>query len=220
MYVLIHKDRVIVGPMAWQRGMFVGALKKLNITTLLPRNAPVELPMIFDADTKLCSAVLEYPEYNSKIEYIHGPFWDFSEPVAVGTFQVLETPIEFIKGKLKAEVADVRYSREIAGVTVEIQGTTVTVDTNRGSRDIFVQQYLLMGDNDVVNWKFPEAWLTLTRSDLGKAVGAGVAHVQAQFNWELTKNEEIDACTTAAELDAIVIVDPETTTPTDIEEEI
>jgi len=207
MYVLVHKQRVIVGPMAWNRAMFSGALNKLNITTVLPRKDPTDLPIVFDADTKLCSAVLEYPEHNPKIEYLHGPFWNFDEPTAVGTFQILETPIEFIKGNLKATVATERYNREIAGTTATIQNMAVTVDTNRGSRDIFVQQYLLMSENDVVNWKFPEAWLTLTKSDLGIAVAAGVAHVQAQFNWELEKNEEIDACTTAAELDAVVIVE-------------
>ena len=73
-----------------------------------------------------------------------------------------------------------------------------------------------MGENDVVNWKFPEAWLTLTKSDLGIAVNAGVAHVQAQFNWELAKNEEIDACTTAAELDAVVIIEVAETTEEEI----
>jgi hypothetical protein len=66
-----------------------------------------------------------------------------------------------------------------------------------------------MGENDTVNWKFPEGWLTLTKADLGAAVTAGVAHIQSSFDWEKAKVEEIEAATDAATLDVIVIVEPQ-----------
>ena len=207
MYVLIHKNRVVVGPMGWNRAMFDAALKRAKITQTLPRVAPEQLPLVIDQDTKIMQASLVYQEYNSKIEYLHGPFWDLTGDQAIGTFEIKETPVEQIKAKLIQDAAAARYDKEIAGVKATIQGLEVTVDTNRGSRDVFVQQFLLMGENDVSSWKFPEGWLSLSKQDLGLAVAAGVAHVQAAFDWERSKIEEINAATTPAQLDAVVIVE-------------
>lgn len=192
--------------MAWNRAMFDGALHKLGIQITLPRTAPADLPMTIDGDTRLAEAVYEYPEYNTLTEYLHGPFWNFDAPVAVGTFQVMPIQIEFIKGTLHAQAAEERYRREAAGTTHVLQGQTVTLDTSRGGRDIFAQAYLLMADSDVKNWKFPEGWFTITRSELGSVVQAGSTYIQSCFDWERAKVEEIDACDTAAELSAVVIV--------------
>lgn len=209
MYVLIHKNRVIVGPMDWNRAMFDGALSKLQIVKTLPRTAPPDLPFIIDDETRLAESVYEYPPYNPRIEYPNGPFWNFDAPVAVGTFVVEPIPVEFIKASLKQEAAAERYRTEELGTTHVLQGVTVTLDTSRAGRDIFAQAYLLMGDTDVKNWKFPEGWFTVTKPELGGIVGAGSAYIQTCFDWERAKAEEIDACATAAELAAIVIVEPQ-----------
>lgn len=209
MYVLIHKNRVIVGPMDWNRAMFDGALSKLQIVKTLPRTAPPDLPFIIDDETRLAESVYEYPPYNPRIEYPNGPFWNFDAPVAVGTFVVEPIPVEFIKASLKQEAAAERYRTEELGTTHVLQGVTVTLDTSRAGRDIFAQAYLLMGDTDVKNWKFPEGWFTVTKPELGGIVGAGSAYIQTCFDWERAKAEEIVACATAAELAAIVIVEPQ-----------
>ena len=88
-----------------------------------------------------------------------------------------------------------------------MQNVEVTADTNRGDRDIFIQKYLLMNENDVVTWKFPETWLNLTKLELGLIVAAGAAHVQNAFEWEDALVNQIGNCTTLEELDAIVIVE-------------
>jgi hypothetical protein len=107
---------------------------------------------------------------------------------------------------LKLQAADERWIKETAGTTTTIQDTVVTVDTARGSRDIFVQKYLLMLDSDVVTWKFPETWLSLTKTDLGQVVAAGASHVQSAFAWEKDINDAINTADTLDALDAIVIV--------------
>lgn len=195
--------------MAWNRAMFDGALRKLGIQITLPRTAPADLPLTIDGDTRLAESRYEYPEYNTLTEYLHGPFWNFDAPVAVGTFQVMPIQIEFIKGTLRGQAAEERYRRESAGTTHMLQGHSVTLDTSRGGRDIFAQAYLLMGDSDVKNWKFPEGWFTITRAELGGVVQVGSAYIQSCFDWEREKVEQIDACETAEQLIAIVIVPPE-----------
>jgi hypothetical protein len=91
---------------------------------------------------------------------------------------------------------------------VTIQGQEVVVDTSRDGRNIFVQKYQMMTDTDVVQWKFPTTWLTLSKADLGLAVTAGAAYVEAQFVWEQSIVNQIEAAVTVDELKAIVIVEP------------
>lgn len=210
MYVLTHKNRVLAGPMDWNRAIFDGNLEKLKIMVTLPRVAPEELPLVIDADTVIYSVEFNEPVYNKKINYLEGPYWTYENDRAIAGYLVKDQPVESVRANLKLQAADVRWSKETAGTTVDIQGITVTVDTARGSRDIFVQKYLLMADADVVSWKFPEAWLTLTKSDLGAVVAAGAGHVQSSFAWEKQISDAIDLANTLTELDAIVIVEPVT----------
>lgn len=206
MYVLIHNNTVITGPINWDYGMFVYALSKENIQASVPSGIPSVMPFVIDENTRIC----EYdesapPEFNPKIQMTYGPFWDLTGDKAVASFLVKDKEIEFVKGDLKALTAAKRYEKEIAGTKVTIQGVEVTVDTNRGSHDIFVQKYAIMNDGDTVKWKFPEGWLTINKTELGIAVNAGALYVQSCFDWESDKSDEIDSATTLQELDAIVI---------------
>lgn len=203
-YVLINDNFVINGPRTWNARSFESTLEDdLEITYKLPLQKTDNDPIVIDENTRILAAQLVYPSHNEKIEYLHGPFWDYSDDFATGTFQILPKDIDWVKSNLLTAVAGIRYNREVSGANTVIQNTTVTIDTSRGTRDIFVQKYLLMGDTDTVQWKFPEGWLTITKAELGSVVDAGVKHVQSQFDWEVTKSTEINNCVTLEELDAI-----------------
>jgi hypothetical protein len=146
-----------------------------------------------------------HAELNAKTQRHEGPFWTYENDEAVATFTAVDKNIDQVKGELKNIVAANRYNKENLGITVTIQGTDVWCDTSRGNRDVFFQKYALMGDADTVNWKFPNAWLNLTKPELGYIVGSGVAYIQGCFDWEETKVAEIDACTTLSQLDAVVL---------------
>lgn len=207
MYALAHKGRVLAGPMPWNRGIFDGNLQKLKITKLLPRVAPEQLPLVIDADTAIYEVEYQRPQHNEKIHYLEGPYWQFTETKAIATYLVKDKPLDSIKGNLKQELSEERWKKEVAGITVTVQGKTVSVSTERGPRDIFLQRYSVMADEEVIDWKFAEGWVALTKADLGTIVTAILNHVQESFNWEHTKTQEIDAKTTAEELDTVVIVE-------------
>lgn len=210
MYVLVHKERVLVGPRDWNRPMFEGALERLKIQALLPRRDPVELPFILDEDTYITNAAVVIPPHNEKIETYVGPYWNFeNKSLAVGTYAIQERPLGSIKEILINQAAAERYRREVSGAKMTIQGLEVSLDTTREGRNIFLQKYSLMGDTDTVNWKFPEGWLNLTKQELGAVVATGAAHIQTAFDWEKAKVEEIQAASNAATLDAITIVEQE-----------
>lgn len=209
MYAVIYDNKVVVGPMNWNRGMFQGALEKKGIKYTLPRTAPDNLPLIIDEHAKIMRVDEVRPEMNPLVEFYYGPLWDITDETAIANYEVHDSPIESMRYNLKQLAAQERYKKEVLGTTATIQDHIVAIDTNRGVRDIFVQKYFLMSDSDTVNWKFPEIWLTLTKQDLGIAVQAGAQHVQSCFDWEQDISNQIDLAETKEQLLAIVIIEPE-----------
>ena len=207
MYAVIYDNRVLVGPMNWNRGMFQGALERKGIQYPLPRTAPDNLPLTINEHAKIMRVDEIRPTMNPLVEFYYGPLWDITEETAIANYEVHDSPIESMRYNLKQVAAQERYKREVLGTTTTIQEQTITIDTNRGARDIFVQKYLLMSDTDTVNWKFPETWLTLTKQDLGTVVQAGAQYIQSCFDWELNIAEQIDLAQTKQDLLAIIIAE-------------
>lgn len=201
-FIITQNGNVQLGPKPWNKYSFESELEDLGVPTVLPvSNSDF---MSISADVKIYPVVIDDAfTINSKIQQPSGPFYNFTADSASGYYIAVDKPIEIVKSELKGIVAGVRYKKEVKGTTAVIQGQTLTIDTMRGTRDVFVQQYLLLDNAATVQWKFPEGWLTLTKSDLGIAVAAGVAHVQDAFVWEAAKVTEIENCTTLAQLDLI-----------------
>lgn len=211
MFVIVYNNFVILGPMKWNKGRFQNViLEECEIETFLPNTNEDSVPIFVNDQIKILPIQDGLSaQFNSKIEILHGPFWEFTETHAIRTYQTVSKPIELVKGELKAQVATERWKKEVSGVKTVIQNTEISVDTNRGDRDIFIQKYLLMNENDTVLWKFPETWLTLTKSELGQIVAVGAMHIQQSFEWEAHLVNQIESATTLEELNLIVIVEPE-----------
>ena len=208
MFVIVYDNQVVLGPMRWNKYRFENFLvEEYEVTATLPQTNEPET-MVTVNDNCVIYPVQGSPDpiFNPVIEMLHGPFWDFSNNVATSSFQVQPLPIDAVKNMLKATTATERYRKEILGTTATIQGTIVSIATDRDSRNIVNNTYLIAGDADTIQWKFPEAWLTLTKSDLGLVVSTINSYVQEQFAWESAKVAEIDACQTSMELANVVIV--------------
>lgn len=214
MYVITHHhdyDEVLLGPIEWNPKFIASVLRSdLDLpytpTVLASDTQKVPYEILPNVWVRRVTNVSE--EYNPKIQTLIGPYWSYNEnQEAIATYVAQNKPLDIVKAELKQEVAAERYKKEIAGVKVTIQGQEVTVDTNRGDRDIFVQKYLLMTDGDTVQWKFPEGWLTITKAELGTIVSAGAAHVQSVFDWESTKTSEIDNALDHGVLNSITITE-------------
>lgn len=207
MYAVVYKNRVIVGPMDWNRGLFQGSLEREGVETLIPRNAPEELPLIINEDARICRVEEVRPNLNPMVEYYYGPLWDLTGDIVIANYEVQDTPVEFARSNFKQQAADVRYTREVSGTTININGTDLAIDTNRGSRDVFIQRYIVMADGESIQWKFPQGWFQITKADLGQIVSKINAHVQQAFDWEATIVSQIDDATTKQDLLNVQIVD-------------
>jgi len=211
MYALVHKERVLVGPMKWNRGLFEGALVRHNVSGHVPRLAPDDenLPIVYDAETQIMRASLSTPDHNIRIQRTYGPFWTFDTGEAVGTYSIKDQDLDMAKANFKNDAAAYRYELEEEGTTATVQSTEVSLSTKRGEREVFAQRHGLMGDSDTVAWKFSEGWLTLSKADVATLANAINTHVQTQFDWEVSKNTAIDAAADLAALDTIEIRPPE-----------
>lgn len=218
-YVLINDGYVLNGPREWNYRSFESTLSDdLDIPVNLPMQKNDSDPIVINATTRIIASTMVYPDYNPKIEYLDGPYWTFEEDMsfATGNFQVKDQPIEYVKQTLIGRVAANRYVKESAGTTTVIQDKTVSIDTSREGRAIFVQAYTLMAEDSTLNWKFPEGWFVLSKPELGQVVGAGATYVQTCFNWEESKTVEINNCTTLEELNNIDVGDPTPPTPSTV----
>lgn len=205
MFVIIENDNVILGPKRWNKLAFEDCLlEDCDISFTLPSSNDNNEPIIVSDTIKILHVVaLPQPNYNGKIQRLDGPYWNFTDTTAEMYFGIADLDIDAVKNMLKTTAANNRYAKEVSGIKYLVQEQEVTVDTARGSRDIFLQTYLAMADNELIEWKFPEGWFSLAKWELGGIVGAGKKHIQDCFAWEQTKGLEIDSKTTLAELDAI-----------------
>jgi hypothetical protein len=215
MYVITNHNEgnfVILGPMRWKSRYFSEILSdELDTEIVITQADESRVPFEPVPGVKIRKCNETYEDINSKIHSHDGPFWtyhsDTEEYQATANWVKKDKPIVIVKSELKAIAASERWKKESLGVDVTIQGQTVWCDTSRGNRDVFLQKYTLMGENDVIGWKFPgDTWLTLTKSELGLIVSTGATYIQGCFDWEANLAATIDACTTLEELDAIEIV--------------
>lgn len=207
-YILVeNKEIVHLGPIFWRHRFIQSELEDHEIDFVVPPVEPNKYLKISDSFEIFPIELITQPSYDPLYEQLVGPYWSFDNNVAIGTYTVTSRDINTIKFDLKSLAASERYNKEVAGTKTIIQGQEVSVDTSRDGRNIFVQKYMMMGDAETVQWKFPECWLTLTKSELGEVVAAGAACVESQFVWEQGIVNQIEAATTTDELKAIIIVE-------------
>lgn len=116
-----------------------------------------------------------------------------------------ELPIETIRNNLFATVANNRWTKETTSIIRTINDKTITIYTDRGSRTSYTQALILADDNYSAQWKFPEGFFVLNKSDLQLIVNEVVAYVQTCFDWESTKTNEIKSTATVEGLKQITL---------------
>lgn len=208
LYAIVHKGRVVLGALAWSQKYYTSVLKiRHRIDAKIPNSPPETFPFVIDENTQIREVVENKPIIDTMTQSHYGPLWDLTENTIVANYEVQDLDIVSARNNFKQIAAFERYKKENSGAKTTIQGVEVSLDTSRDGRNIFLQKYSLMGDADIVNWKFPEGWLTLTKEELGLVVMAGAQHIQAAFDWEKGIDDQIEAAQNAEELHAIVIVE-------------
>lgn len=208
MFVIVHNNFVVLGPMRWNRFRFENFLEEeLETSYTLPQSNDNNSVIVVSDDIKIFPVVgTPDPGHNQKIEMLHGPLWEFTETSAISSYEVLPMPVEAVKNMLKEQTASERYKREIVDVAVKIGDVDCNFSTDRDTRNVI--QNALISSPSSFNWKLNrDVWITLTNTELQNILDAIISHVQECFDWEFNKIAEINSCTTLEELNAVIIIE-------------
>ena len=217
--IVKNRENILLGPVDWKPRFIQSEFDELyeneeiSVQFTVP---PVEQGYLYAGDNVEIFPITEInsPDIDPNFDQPIGPFYTYVQQTdesgntinswtSTATYEKTDRNVGEIKSTVKSVAASLRYNKENAGTTANVQGTTVTVDTSRDGRAIFVQAYTTMPDGDVIGWKFPEGWLNLTKEELGVCVNSGVVYVQTQFAWEQNIGNQVDTASTVEELKVI-----------------
>jgi Domain of unknown function (DUF4376) len=203
-----EQDFVILGPIEWKPRYIANVVSDEtgeDVTINPGDDANVPFDLLPGVRIRHCNIVYSTLEnFNDKIHKFDGPTWTYNEDgTATATWNQADKDLGIVKGEIKTVVASHRYSKEVSGVKLTLQGVEVSLDTSRENRDRYHTKHLSMAEEETANWKFSEAILSLSKADLLAVHNAVNAHVQQWFDWEANKISEIHACTDLSELDAV-----------------
>jgi len=205
MFVIVYKGFVILGPMVWNARRFSEVInEETGISVVLNLRNDEQTMVTVNDDIKIYPVTSEPdPEYNSRLQYLHGPFWTFTDTHAISNMTVEYYPLEAVQNFLRQQIADVRWKRQHSGIDFEINGTTYNFPTDPLTRVSF-HHYLTSGVTNV-NWKInQDIWIQLTDEHISTIFNKIIEHVQTSFDWELAKNSEITSATLAT-INSIII---------------
>lgn len=209
MFALVQNNLIKIGPREWSYPMFRYYLEtnKLDFS-LLP--FVYKDPIITENWKILPVTELTEPPYNSLFEEYAGPYWTIYENYITGYYNVVNSPIDLIKGHLKEKIAANRYEVEVSGINFTFSdNVTVEIYTDREDRSVYLDALLVMSDTDTIDFKFKNnVFKTVTKLELQAIVAVGSQHIKDVFAWESMKVKEIDNALTIDELKLIELRHP------------
>ena len=190
MFLITHNNNVILGPMKWNARRFTEVIEDdCEITVTLPTTNDSYYEVNDEIKIYPVQGTIN-PEYNSKTEYLHGPFYTYVDNVAISSMVVEQLPLSAAQNFVKQEAANVRWTKQNSGVKVTLNNVEYTFATNLQTKSTF-HQYIT-SNLESVNWKVnQDTWIVLTKSDIQTVFNSIVNHVQSAFDWEVAKLSEI-----------------------------
>lgn len=213
MYALIHNSQLILGPIGYNYRLINSELEELEITKRVSPRDYENVPIKINNETYLLPVAQVIPEHDSRFQSVGNFEWEIireqSEPSEVKmTYSVYDKTLDQIKYEYKQQVAPIRREKENTTIDLVIGGTTVTVSTSREDRLSYVSK--LVSSPGPHNFKFAGGvWLQITTTELEYIINQIDLKVQESFDWELSKIQEIDACTTGEEVYNVILKEPQ-----------
>lgn len=212
MYALIHDSQLILGPIGYNYRLINSELEELEIEQRVAPRDYENVPIQISENTYILPAVQIIPPYDSRFQSVSNFYWEIIQendiPVRVEmTYTIVNKSLEQIKEEYKSQVAPLRRQKETTFIDITVKDVTVSVSTSRESRLAFVSK--LIASSSPYNFKFSnDVWLEVTASELEYIISQIDAKVQEAFDWEYSKLQEIDACTTGEEVYNVILREP------------
>lgn len=212
MYALIHENRLILGPMNFNIRYFNSELEDLGINYRVSSNTPSQVPFHINDETHILPVREEVPDHDPRFFKTLSFSWEIIKdesniPIEMLlTHTITEKTLDEVKNEIKQRIKPIRQNKENVMIEVDIDGTKVNVSTSRESRLEYVSK--LISSSGIHNFKFAnDIWLQINKTNLEYIISQIDAHVQSQYDWELSKINEIDSCTTPEQVYSVEIID-------------
>jgi hypothetical protein len=206
---LIHNNSLELGPMGFNVKYINADLEDLEVEERISPQSYTDLPIHFsDGLTHLLPIEKVVPENDPKYHNVGNFTWEIIEedgtPVKVRfTYPIVDKTLEEVKALRKQEVSPYRKEKENTIITLDVNGNSVQVSTSREERVLLASK--LSAAPASCNYKFLSGWLEVSTENLQYIVSEIDKVVQAAFDWELAKIQEIDACETIDEVYDVIV---------------
>ena len=205
-----NREFILLGPMEWRPRFIQSEFNDLEISYTVPQSEQgyINIDQSIGGESNTCIEIfplngIDTPSHDPMYQNLSGPFYTYNDVTATGIYNVLNSSIDIVKGNLKNLTTSIRYNKEHAGTTIIINGTSVSLATDRDSRTQFLVLASSIAPGETINYKFPEGFLNVSSGDMTAAVNAINSYVQNTFNWEVNTHSQID---TASTLDELLII--------------
>jgi hypothetical protein len=208
---LIHNNSLELGPMGFNVKYINADLEDLEVEERISPQSYTDLPIHFsDGLTHLLPIEKVVPEHDPKYHNIGNFTWEIIEDIeddipikVIFTYPIVDKTLEEVKVIRKQEVSPYRKEKENTIITLDVNGNSVQVSTSREERVLLASK--LSAAPDSHNFKFLSGWLEVSTENLQYIVSEIDKVVQAAFDWELAKLQEIDACETIDEVYDVIV---------------
>jgi len=204
-------DEVLLGPIDWNPEFISSVIEQdldLDYRPKILKSDIDKIPYEVVPNVFIREIVqTQSPEINTKMQFLTGPYWSYNEQGAIAVYKEAYKDIDIVKSELKSIVSSERYIKEISGFEFTIDSDTVYISTGRESRRSFYDKLSVIED-DTINFKFNDKFKAINKLQLQQICNQIDNHIQQAFDWEKQLFFNIDASTTLAKLDSIVVVAP------------
>ena len=228
MYALVFKGMIAITFDKWYLGRINSELRDLDVKYEVMMSDQERVPFSLNLHTRIVPLIEIRQDCNHRIQYLDGPLWDIQDDKVVATYYTSPLNIDIAKDNLRREVAAERYNKENIVLDLSLPfsppsyvpdsltvgadflpvGRSISILTDKATRSLLASKLPSLGDQ-FISWKFQDGWVNLNRSDIEYILSQIDKSVQAAFDWELAKVNEIDACSSLDEIDAVIVIPQE-----------
>jgi hypothetical protein len=210
MFALVNDKELILGPIQFNYRLINSALEEdLEIDYRVSSSDYLNVPITITDKIKILNVSEDKPQYNQKYENLIAYKYEVLNDEVVFYYKKQEIELNTIKKAYKNDISNERWKRETYGhINFLLNGNEIEVSTSRENRSSLISKIAI--GTSPYNFKFGDNWFEVTSDDLRKLLNKIDEKIQADFDWELQKIQEIDACTTTDELEQIDFFNSET----------
>jgi hypothetical protein len=206
MYALVEDQMVLLGPIQFNYRMINSVLEDdLELDYRVSSASEASVPIEINDTVRIIPARNEYhPSYNPRYHEHTGPEVQIYEKEVVFLHGIREKSLDQAKAERKVEIAPYRKEKENVDITLTVNEVEIKVSTSRENRLALASK--AMSGEGPYNFKFTnDTWVEITKTDIEYILQQIDIEVQKAFDWELEKNQEIDACQTIDEVYEVMI---------------